>query len=353
MIFTINKSELQAAIGSPARIASRASVDYLACILITANSDAVTFEATDQVESSRQSVLALVESDGNALVSANKLSSIVKTLPDEAVTISDSSGHVEIECGKSSFVVPSLNPVDFPRFPTINAEQSIVIPFDIFAPVSKRASLCAAKNNKRAVFTGVWLTCDGSSVRMASSDGYRIIDDSVSANGAMFEAIIPATFIRDFASIKASGDVTISASDNQIQMTCGNSTSTTRLIDAKYPNIDMFFAAESNAHASVGRDALLGAARRASAIGSTNPVSINIHDGIVTVSRDCGENGSYTEDIEADCDGLCYAAMNVSFLVDALAAFETDQVEILLENPIKPIILHAGSCRSTIMPIRK
>jgi len=140
---TISKSELLGSVKAPARIASRATADFLACLLIDAKDDAVTVSAMDFVESVRVSAPALVDEPGTALISARSLMGIANALPDAAVELcADESGAV-ITCGKSKFDIPALDPDLFPSFPEVTPEEELSIPAADFAFLSKVGGIAA------------------------------------------------------------------------------------------------------------------------------------------------------------------------------------------------------------------
>lgn len=357
MIFSMNKSDLLAITATPARIASKSLVVHTACVLVTASTDQVTFEATDQTESARCFQSALVEEPGSTLIPANSLTSIIKTLPDEAVTVASGDGSVRIVCGKACFDLPALCPDDFPGFPTVNSPDSVSIPFDLFSSMVKAACLFTAKKNSGGDFlNGIHVEYDGR-LKMDATDSYhiiRIIDQSDDVHGiGSFDANIPASFLISAASTKFASDAVLSSSDNQIKITCGNTTLITRTIKESYPQMDRFFDCECNASAKFDRNKLLSAVKRAIAVSSLDHLTMKISDGCAEVSIESQDKGSMREDLETPTRGMCTTTFTPAFLLDSLAAIDSDEVEMVLENPLKPIIVKGGSASCVIMPIRR
>lgn len=358
MIFTMNKSDLQAAIAAPARIASKSLVAYTACVLVSASVDQVTFEATDQTESARCSQAALVEEQGSTLIPANSLASVIKTLPDEAVTISSEDGTVRIDCGKASFNLPALCPDDFPGFPKVTSPDSLNIPFDLFTSMVKAAyPFTAKKDGGRDFLKGVHVEYDGQRLKIDATDSYhiiRIIDRSDDVAGsAGFAATIPAAFLVSAASTKFACNAVLSASDNQIQITCGNTTLITRAINEAPPSLDAFFNFEVNARADFNRDDLYGTLKRAVALSSSESVSIKIQDGSIDVSLSSQDKGSMHESIDVETDGMCTAYANPSFLIDSLAAMDSERASLVMDNPLKPFAIKNETTACVIMPVRR
>lgn len=358
MIFTMNKSNLQAIIAAPSRIASKSLVAHTACVLVTASADQVTFEATDQTESARCSQVALVEEHGSVLVPANSLTSIIKTLPDEAVTITSGDGSVRIVCGKASFDLPALCPDDFPGFPAVNSPDSVSIPFGRFASMVKAAyPFTAKKDGGRDFLKGVHVEYDGQRLKIDATDSYhiiRIIDQSDDVTGSVgFAATIPAAFLNSAASTKFASEAVLSASDNQVQITCGSTTLITRAINEAPPSLDAFFNFEVNARADFNRDDLYGTLKRAVAVSSSDSVSLKIRDGSIDVSLSSQDKGSMHESIDVETDGMCTACANPSFLIDSLAAIDSQRASLVMDNPLKPFVIKNETTACVIMPVRR
>ena len=358
MIFTMNRSDLQSAISAPSRIASKSLVINTACVLVTASTDHVTFEATDQTESARCTQAALVDEQGSILIPANSLASIIKTLPDEAVSVSSGDGSVRIVCGRASFDLPALCPDDFPRFPTVDSADSVSMPFDLFASMAKAAcSFAAKKDGGREFAKGVHVVYDGLRLKMDATDTYhiiRIVDQSDDVNGSGgFSATIPASFLGSAASAKFASDAVLSASDNQIQIACGNTTLITRAINDNFPSIDAFFDFEVNARADFARDDLYGTIKRAVAVSPSDPVSIKIQDGSIDVSLSSQDKGAMHESIDVTTDGMCTALANPSFLLDSLAAIDSERASLVMDNPINPFAIKNDTTACVIMPVRR
>ncbi|MEG1246505.1 DNA polymerase III subunit beta [Gordonibacter sp.] len=359
MIFTINKTDLQVAIAAPARLAAKSLSAHTSCVLVVADADQVTFEATDQTESARCSQIALIEQPGRTLIPANSLSSIIKTLPDEAVTISSDGSTAHIECGMASFDIPALSPNDFPGFPSVDASDSVTVPFELFASMAKAAYPFAAKKTEaRDNLKGVYIEYDGAGcLMMTATDSYHIIrvverSNDISGSGG-FSALVPSAFMAASASAKFASEAVLSVSDKQVQVTCGNTTLITRTINERYPSVDQFFNCEQNARAEFIRDELLGTIKRAVAVSSRDHIAIKIYDGHLDVSLCSSDRGSMHECLDVATDGMCTASLGSAFLLDALSAIDSDTAEVILENPLKPIILKGASTSCVVMPIRK
>lgn len=354
MKITISKSELLGSVKAPARIASRATADFLACLLIDAKDDAVTVSAMDFVESVRVSAPALVDEPGTALISASSLMGIAKALPDAAVELcADESGAV-ITCGKSKFDIPALDPDLFPSFPEVTPEEELSIPAADFAFLSKVGGSFAAVGDKaREVLCCVHIEVGEGVVRFASTDSYRVVEASAAIDGtpAAFEANIPAAFV---SGIVPEGDsVVIGSTSQQIVVTSGSTVYVTRVVAGKFPNYRPIMELSVAARASLAASVIIGAAKRAQSVaGRGDAVELSIRPGGVGVDI-AGTRGRMADAVEAETEGECSVFVNLAYLADALANVKGGAVSIQVESPLKPLAVAGDGVRMAVMPVRR
>ena len=109
-------------------MSSRSTLPILSGILLTTTEKEIIFQTTDLEIFVRSTAAAFVEEQGQAVVPGKLLGEIVRNLPDAAVQISSEGEQIKIECLTSSFLLNTMNPVDFPRFPEINKDKEIIRP---------------------------------------------------------------------------------------------------------------------------------------------------------------------------------------------------------------------------------
>lgn len=353
MKITISKSELLGAIKSPARISSKALEDYLSCLLIAAKGDSITVTGMDFVESVRVSAPAFVDEEGTALISANSLMVIVKTLPDAAVELqADASGAV-ISCGKSKFDIPALDPILFPSFPEVAPDEEVSIPADTFSFLSSVGGSFASSNEKAmSVLRCVHVRVFDGVAHFVSTDSYRIVEASSAIDGAgSFEANIPASFVN---AISPSGSsVVIGTSSNQIVVTTGSAVYVTRTVSGKFPNYEPLMQLSATAEASFDASMLIGAVKRAKAIANNgDAVELSVRDDDVCIAL-TGGRGCMVDAVEADTTGECVLYVNLAYLANALMNVKDGRVTVEIESPVKPLAINGDGVRMVVMPVRR
>ena len=245
MDISMSKPELVAALSVAAGcIDARAVMPQLACVHIVAG-ESVVFESTNMIESSRCESTALVTQEGSALLPAKMLQSIVKSLPDSAVTVKVEDGHATIGACGAVFDVPALDPRDFPGFPEVSRELAVTVGGDEFARAAKRVVPFVMRGDKSdtSCLRGVHVYIADGSLVFDATDSYRMCRCCVSRGvEGSFDAVVPVSLFNAVSSF--GGDITVGIGGNQVSASCGPVTVVSRVIDGAYPKINPFFVSD-------------------------------------------------------------------------------------------------------------
>ena len=354
MKFSVNKTELQSAISAPAKIASKAIIDWMGCLLFTAEGDMISIEASNQVDSVQVKIPALVEEKGRALISAKLLTGMVKNLPDASVMLEADDCSAKMSCGKSVYKIACVDPDLMKRFPKLKPDSEVTLSSGLIASIFKRVIPFASHEDRSPeVQRCAYFQVAEEQLKVSATDSYRLIQiaQSIESN-ATFEAMIPTAFLAN-VDFSLGENASIAICDNQISIKCGESTFVTRAVAGKYPNVGMLLKDETETMAGLSRMSLIGAVKRAMAIASKDdPIRLSISDETLKVSLNGKNENFYEEPLEAKTVGMCYASMNPRYLSEALTAINDHDLEIRLLNPIKPIHLTGVDSHIVLMPIR-
>lgn len=364
MKFSINQSELHNALSVVVKGSSaRSTLSILAGVYIKAEDGLVTLQTTNLELSIRMSVPALVEEKGETVVPAKLFTDIVKSLPDMAVRIEAEDMAATVFCDSTTFSLKALNPLDFPAFPEVEAEQETQFPFNVFASMVKRTAKVVSHDETRVVLTGVLVSRTGTTCKMVATDSYRLAVSEVEVKTSAtqdFEAVISGSFLQDIASLPSSEDpVTLAMNENQIIVTYQNTTFINRRIEGTFPNYRQLIADGFVTRATLSTQALTEAVRRVSLLSNKiSPVQVKVdaESGVVTLLTNAQDVGNAQESLICEVQGESVdIAFNFSFVLDGLNSIGTDVVHLDLFGSIKPGILRSAEGENflyLIMPVR-
>lgn len=364
MKFIINQAELQTALSIVQKgMSSRSTLPILSGIYIQAVKDRVIFQTTDLDLSIKYSMNALVEEDGETVVSGKLFSEIVKNLPDSSVVTESVEDGVVVNCENTSYSLKTLPPQDFPAFPSVEVDQTVKLPFKTFSSMVKRIVRIVSKDESRAILTGILITVDEDILKMAATDSYRLatVESDVRDYGnEPFEAVIKGSFLYDIATLPKNADyITLSLSENQIVCSYGDTVFINRRIEGNYPNYKQLLPETYVTKTEVEVEKLLSAVKRVSLLSAfSNPIKFDIQVDSQTIQLSSTEQdiGSAQEVIPCKVEGEdVQIAFNYTYILEGITSISTDMVRLETQSSMKPGVFRVekeDNYLYLVMPVR-
>lgn len=364
MKININQLELQNALSIVAKgVSTQSTLPVLSGIHIKASQDSLIFQSTDLEISIQYETAALVEEEGETVVPGKLLLEIVKSLPDATVLLETSDDSIIIMCDSSSFSLKTLNPLDFPSFPQVEASESAEIPVSEFTSMIKKVARVVSKDESRAILSGVLVSVEEDTLKMVATDSYRlaVCESSIQGyKGDEFEAVISGSFLQEIASIPRSAEyINLALSDNQIVVKYGSIIFINRRIEGKFPNYKQLLPSSYSTRAHIDVKSLTESVKRVSLLNKVStPIRFNFDTGsqILQISTSAQDIGTAQESISCQIEEEeNEIAFNYAYVLDGLSAISTSGVYIEIQNSMKPGIFKSEEDENflyLIMPVR-
>ena len=354
MKFTVSQSSLAKALLVVAKgMATNSTLPYLSGIYIKAEEGTLEFQTANLTISIRHRIAANVEEPGETVVSGKVLTSIVKTLPDAAVTFSMEPGMrtVEITCSKSHFRLNTLEASDFPEFPSYALERSIELPSALLSDMVDMVYKVTSRDTSRPILQGVLLSVEENTIRLVATDSYRLaVCDSnaeTSSSDEAFVTIVPgATFHDVLSSPSMTEQIMVGTTDSQVVFVFGDTTYVSRKIEGNFPNYRQLLPAGCATSVRLDAAQFGGALKRVSVIASSNP-SVRFDadaDGhLMRLSASSPDQGESSELLDAEVEGQTMSiALNFHYVFDCVNAVGgADDLTLELQGPMQPAIFKA------------
>lgn len=364
MKVSINQSELSNALATVVKgSSSRSTLSILSGILIQAREGEIVLQTTNLELSIRVILPALVEEPGDTVVPAKLFSDIVKNLPDMAVSLTTSEAVVTVFCNNTTYSLKTLNPLDFPLFPEVEADQEISFPFDAFARMVKSTARTVSRDESHPILTGILIVQSGNSLKMVATDSYRlaIAEETLESTPPReFEAVISGSFLQDIIGLPSSSDpIILALNENQIVITYHNATFINRRIEGVFPNYKQLLSNDYTTKVTISRTELIDAIRRVSLLSnkiSPVQVSVDAEAGILTLISTSQDVGNAQESIVCTAEGESIdIAFNYTFMLDGLSSIQSDEITFNFLGAMKPGVLQSTGEEQflyLIMPVR-
>ena len=124
--------------------------------------------AYDQELSGEASVIAQIDSPGEALVSGRLFTEVIRSLPHKPVTLHLDGARFAIECGSSRFALPTMNVDEYPNLPEL-PESSGDVSGSLFAEAIAQVAVAAGRDDSLPVLTGVHIEIEDDRVTLGTS----------------------------------------------------------------------------------------------------------------------------------------------------------------------------------------
>ncbi|NNF51494.1 MAG: DNA polymerase III subunit beta [Gammaproteobacteria bacterium] len=350
---------LQAVIGVVER---RQTMPILANFLLAVRGGELTVTATDlEVELVAAAAVDGAE-DGEITVPGRKLVDICRALPEKAgVTVRITGERAAITSGRSRFTLATLPAAEFPTVDDIGVDSELTLKQAEARRLFEKTHFSMAQQDVRYYLNGLLLEVDGETLRGVATDGHRLAlcEVALSKGQGSRQVIVPRKGVLELQRLIGGGDnVTLGIGANHIRAQVGDIRFTSKLIDGRFPEYGRVIPAAEGPAIHADRQVLREALRRAAILSNEKyrGIRLEVAKEKMVIQAHNPEQEEAEEEIEVTYSGDdLEIGFNVNYLLDALAAVESDEVEIWLKDSNSSCLITAPgdqSCEYVVMPMR-
>ncbi|MGW1495246.1 DNA polymerase III subunit beta [Streptomyces sp. NPDC002402] len=328
------------AVGWAARVLpARSPVPVLGGLLLEADGDWLRFSGLDYEASARIEVEAETVRPGKVLVMGRRLLDVCRVLPKGPVACAVEGSRFCVASDGASFGLSVLPLDDYPVLPVLPQFRGVV-DAEAFAVAVAQVAVAAGRDDALPVLTGIRLGLDGGTMTLAATDRYRYAVRSLAwqpeSSDHSADVVVSARRLTEIArSLDRSGTVRVALDGGSIGFENDGMRITTRLLDGRLPRHDKLFALDRPTVASTELNPLLDAARRVAVVAEgDSPLQLTFSGNSVHLQA------GYEDDIASqrlpaalESPDAVTVAFNPSYLIDALASFDTTLVRFELLGP--------------------
>lgn len=341
----------------------RSTLPILGNVLLQASGTELVLTATDlDVGIQCRFPLTNPGEQGAVAVPARRLTTIIRELPQESVTMEAKKNHmVNLNCGASSFRLPGLPAEDFPVWPPQEgADQCVITQQDLRRLVTLTAYAMSVEET-RFILNGALLTTHKGQATMVATDGRRLAVATVPAAQVPkqpWAVVVPAKTIRELGRLLEDEDEPVAIAllkDNQLAFKFGAVTVVTRLIDGQFPQYDKVIPAPTKQTFSCRRQELADAIRRAGLMttAAAPAVVFELGPDRLVISKESAEVGSAREELPVAYAGEALrVAFNPEFWLDVFKALPVDEVTVELSGPDRPAVIRQPELTYIVLPMK-
>ena len=390
MKIQVDRDALAEAVAWTARaLPARPPLPVLACMRLHAGAD-LTLSSFDYDVSAEASVPVAAEEEGTILVSGRLLAEITRSLPARPVEISADGARATLTCGSATFTLLTMPVEDYPTLPDMPPAAGSV-GSDAFASAVGQSATAAARDDTLPGLTGVRIEIENDTLTLVSTDRYRLAVRELRWNpvrpGLSASVLVPARALLDTArSLTSGAEVLIAlglpgeggqAGEGMIGFEGGGRRTTTRLLGGEFPPYRALLPGSATAVGELATAPFSEAVKRVALVAERNTaLRLSFTPGQAVLEAGTGDEAQATEVLEAsyefhgDPDGEqpgaggfqpegLEAAFNPQYLLDGLAAIDSDTARLAFTRPGKAVLITGkpgpdgeNDFRYLLMPIR-
>jgi len=335
-------------------VPSRTPKPILQCVRFTAEGDCVRICGTDlEVGITSRVTQVDIEAEGEIVVPADKVTSIIRESVDEVVAFEASESAVHIKGADSQFTIYGQEAGQYP--PVIGFEKGVdfEMNLDKLQAGIEQCVFAAAKESTRYALNGILWEVSGKKLTLVATDGRRLAKSVVHlpapVKGKLSEGriIVPSKTMSLLDRVGGDAEATVGVRfvDNQIALVCENAVISSNLVEGNFPKYDDIIPKDYTKKVILNTAAALSAVRRAALLANEDSkgVRVSLSENTMVISSRAPETGdAQIETAVAYSDAPMEIGFNPQFLIDVLRVIGTDEFELQLGEPDRPGLIKSG-----------
>lgn len=342
----------------------RQTLPVLANFLLVARDGTLSVTGTDMEVELIGSVAADITQEGEITVPARKLVDIVKALPDGAtIDLAVSDEKATLTAGKSRYTLSTLPAAEFPATDQVETLDEVAIPEKSLKNLIDKTAFAMANQDVRYYLNGMLFDFSDGKLRVVATDGHRLavcdFDGDVNVQGDR-QMIVPRKGVLELARMMGDSDdeVVLALGRSHVRLAKAGTRFTSKLIDGRFPDYEAVIPAGADKQMLVDRDLFTDALQRAAILSNEKykGVRLEANGNLLKIVAHNPQHEEAVEEIEVELNFESLAVgFNVTYLLDALMALESERVALELKDPNSSCLVSAPESdlnRHVVMPLK-
>jgi len=301
--------------------------------------------------------------DGDVTVPGRKLHEICRAVPEGTmVEVALNGERLTVKAGRSRFTLSTLRATDFPVVEEIAAKQTLRLTRSDLRSLIQKTHFSMAQQDVRYYLNGLLLETERKTLRAVATDGHRLALSEVDLEAAAVrdeQVIVPRKGVLELNRLlEGDGDVAVALGSNHVRVQIDDVRLTSKLIDGRFPEYARVIPNQPRNTISADRSLLREALQRTAILSNEKyrGVRLELSANAVVLQANNPEQEEAVETLEVEYAGdAMEIGFNVNYLLDALAAVTTEQVELgVTDGNSSCLIREPGIDRTkfVVMPMR-
>jgi len=363
MRFKCMRSDLSFAVSNVSRaVSAKATIPALEGVLIKAYGSKLEISGYDLEIGIITEVEASIIEEGEIVVSARLFNEIIRKLPEEIVNIeTDDRLITYIHSGAADYQIVGINSTEYPELPAVEELNCLTINAEILKNMIRQTIFAVSDNMAKPIYTGSLFDIDGGIFRIVAVDGFRmaIREENVDCD-LNTKFVVPGKTQSEILKLitDTKKDVEMKIGQRHIILKIEKYSIISRLIEGNFLDYKTTVPKAAGTEFVINTRILAAAVDRMSLLTNEkiqSPVRCAISGDEIKLS--CSTTvGRASDMIPVQVIGKdVEIGFNNRYLLDALKNSDTDEVRVILNGSLSPMIIKPVSGESftfLVVPMR-
>lgn len=357
------RTDLVLAVSNVSRaVSTKASIPALEGVLIKAYGESLNISGYNLEIGITTDVEATIMNEGEIVLSAKLFLDIVRKLPEEIVTIETDDRMVTyITCGQVDYQIVGMSSVEYPDLPTFQQTDGIVMEAKTLRDMIRQTVYAVSDNNAKPIYTGSLYEIKDSMLNIVAIDGFRMAirkENVQSDSNTSF--VVPGKTQLEVLKLLTDDEenVEIIVGQRHITFKINSYSVISRLIEGTFLDYKTTIPTGEKTELVISTRKMIDSVERMSLLNSDriqSPVRCKFNENEIRLS--CASAvGRANDIISVPIIGeSTEIGFNNRYMLEALKNTDTDEVKLILNGAISPIIIKpvkGDSFLSLVVPVR-
>ena len=350
-------------------ISSRNLIPILNCIKLSLKKDGLYLSSTDNeigIQSFIDKKDLEVKELGDIVLPGRLFYEIIRKLNNEKINIDELiDSKINIYTDNSSFTLTCNNANEFPDLELDKLNDPIEINKTIFRNIINQTIFATSTQESRPVLTGINFKFENKELICTATDSYRLATKKIELTdikNKKHNIIIPTKNLQELIRMLDEDEelLEIYIFDNKVIFKFNSIILLTRIINGAFPTTEKLIPEDFSIVLKINSKELYSAIDRASLLtneSEKNTIKFETKKGVATISSTIPEIGYVEEkiDISNDLKEEIKISFSSKYMLEALKSFDCEEINLMFNGEIKPIIIKNPSSDDLIqliLPIR-
>lgn len=346
-------------------ISAKNIIPVLNGIKFDLNSDGLFLTASDSELTIKtfiqRKMITNIEQEGAIIIQSKYLLDIIRKLPSEIINFELVDGlKIKIYTDNSQYSLNCLDSKDYPSLKLEETKNPLILDGEIFKSIISQTSFAISNQELRPLLTGINIKVIGDTLECIATDSYRLAKKNIKLDTPFVEDInivIPGKNIIELDKIiNDKENVEMHIFSNKVLFKYKNIIFQTNLLSGTYPNTSNLIPQEFDIIVNTKLNDFASAIDRAALLTQgkdKNIVKMRIKNNNMIINSYASEVGQVEEqlEIETSIDAQIDISFSAKYMLDALKTIKDENILILLNGEIKPIVIKSVKDESLIQLI--